>query len=209
MNLSKNIFRILNFIPEPELQDEIIKSCNLVSANKGDTIVREGEYVKILPIVIEGRIRVFQSKEDREILLYYVEPSQTCMMSLSASFFNHSSSIEAVATSSTIILAVPIKYISEWQKKYNSWNNFVLKTFRKRYDELLQAFESVAFDHIDRRILEYLQYRKSKQESRMIKISHLELAKELGTTRVVVSRILKQFELENKVRLHRGIIELK
>ena len=198
MNLSKKIFRILNFISEPELQDEIIKSCNLVSANKGETIVREGEYVKILPIVIEGRIRVFQSKEDREILLYYVEPSQTCMMSLSASFFNHSSSIEAVATSSTIILAVPIKYISEWQKKYNSWNNFVLKTFRKRYDELLQAFESVAFDHIDRRILEYLQYRKSKQESRMIKISHLELANELGTTRVVVSRNSKTIRIRKQ-----------
>ena len=208
MNQSKEIFRILNFISEPELQDEILRRCHLISAEKGDTIVREGEYVKILPIVIEGTIRVFQSKEDREILLYYVEQSQTCMMSLSASFFNHSSSIEAIAITPTKILAVPIKYIAEWQKKYSSWNNFVLKTFRKRYDELLQAFESVAFDHVDKRILEYLQCRKSRQESRIVKISHLELAKELGTTRVVVSRILKQFELENKVKLHRGSIEL-
>ena len=130
------------------------------------------------------------------------------MMSLSACFFNHSSAIKAVAISSTKILAIPIKHIAEWQKKYNSWNNFVLKTFKKRYDELLQAFESVAFDHVDRRILEYLQCRKARQETLMIKISHLDLAKELGTTRVVVSRILKQFEIDNKVKLHRGIIEL-
>ncbi len=208
MSETKEIFKILNFISEPELQHEILGKCNLIIAEKGETIVREGEYVKVLPIVIEGTIRVFQRKEDREILLYYVESSQTCMMSLSASFFNHSSSIEAVATTTTKILAVPIKYIAEWQKKYNSWNTYVIKTFRKRYDDLLQAFESVAFDHVDKRILEYLKSRKLKQADQMIKISHLELAKELGTTRVVVSRILKQFEIENKVKLYRGSIEL-
>jgi len=208
LDSSKEIFRTLNFISEPQLQDEILEACKILSVAKGGTIVREGEYVKILPIVIDGTIRVFQRKEDREILLYYVEPSQTCMMSLSASFFHHSSAIEAVATRETKILAVPVKHIAEWQKQYTSWNNFVLRTFKKRYDELLKSFESLAFQHVDKRILEYLRARKLKQDHHFIKISHLELAKELGTTRVVISRILKQFEIEGRLKLHRGSIEI-
>ena len=202
------IFKVLNFISEPNLREEILEKGKLVSSNTGDLIVREGEYVKVLPIVLEGTVRIFQAREDREILLYYVEPSQTCMMSLSACFFNNSSAIQAMAMEPTKILTIPVKYISEWQTKYKSWNNFVLWTFKNRYDELLDAYESVAFDNIDIRVLEYLNYRKKREKTNVISISHLKLANELGTTRVVVSRILKQFELEQKLKLHRGIIEL-
>lgn len=208
MNQSPQIFKVLSFITEPKLQEEILAKGQLIQANTGDFIVREGEYVKVLPIVLEGAIRVFQTRDDREILLYYVEPSQTCMMSLSACFFNHSSAIQAIATKPTTILAIPVQYISEWQTQYKSWNNFVIKTFRKRYDELLDAYESVAFDHIDKRVLEYLNCRKEREETDKINISHLQLANELGTTRVVISRILKQFELDKKLKLHRGTIEL-
>lgn len=208
INQSQQIFKVLNFISEPKLQEEILQKSQIIQSNTGDVILREGEYVKVLPIVIEGAIRVFQTKEDREILLYYVEPSQTCMMSLSASFFNHSSAIQAIAVKPTKILIIPVQYIAEWQTKYSSWNNFVIKTFRKRYDELLYAYESVAFDHIDTRVLDYLNCRQGKETSKMINISHLQLANELGTTRVVVSRILKQFESQGKLKLHRGVIEI-
>lgn len=105
-------------------------------------------------------------------------------------------------------MAIPTRYITQWQKDYKSWNEYVIKTFRKRYDELLSTFESVAFEHIDKRIMEYLLFRKEKDGSYLIKISHQNLANELGTTRVVVSRILKQFELDGKVLLHRKGIEL-
>lgn len=204
----QQIFKILNFLSEPKLQEEILRTSQLIDADKGEIIVRAGAYVKVLPIVMEGAIRVFQTRTNREILLYYVEPSQTCMMSLSASFFNHSSSIHAIATKPTKILAIPVKYIAIWQTKYHSWNNFVIKTFSKRYDDLLDAYESVAFDHIDKRVLEYLKGRKERERSNKIPISHLQLANELGTTRVVISRILKQFELEQQLKLHRGFIEL-
>ncbi|PKV51855.1 CRP/FNR family transcriptional regulator [Aquimarina sp. MAR_2010_214] len=208
MIFEKDILKKIDFITEKELQEEILKNCEVLSFKKGDVIVREGQYVKILPIVISGHIRVFQTKEDREILLYYVEPSQTCMMSLSACFFNNQSPSQAIAMAQTEIIAIPSRFIIQWQKQYNSWNNFVIKTFRKRYDELLDTFESVAFDHIDKRVIEYLERRKLHQESSMVKISHQQLANELGTTRVVISRILKQFELNGKLILHRAEIEL-
>lgn len=208
MTLTIDILNKINLFTEPKLREEILANCQLKSFEKGDIIVREGQYVKVVPIVVSGVIRVFQTKEDREILLYYVEPKQTCMMSLSACFFNNESPSQAVAVEKTDVLIVPTRLITKWQKEYSSWNQFVIRTFRNRYDELLNTFESVAFDNIDKRVLEYLECRVSRQKDNKVKISHLELAKELGTTRVVISRILKQFELDKKVKLYRGAIKL-
>ncbi|MBO3697724.1 Crp/Fnr family transcriptional regulator [Roseivirga sp. E12] len=208
MTLTIDILNKINLFTEPKLREEILANCQIKAFKKGDVIVREGQFVKVVPIVVSGIIRVFQTKQDREILLYYVEPKQTCMMSLSACFFNNESPSQAVAVDKTEVLIVPTRLITKWQKEYASWNQFVIRTFRNRYDELLNTFESVAFNQIDKRVMEYLECRVSRQEDKKVKISHLELANELGTTRVVISRILKQFELDRKVKLNRGAIEL-
>jgi CRP/FNR family transcriptional regulator len=208
MIASYDIFKQLDHFSEPGLREAIILHCPLQSFEKGDVIVREKQFVKVVPIVISGALRVYQTKDEREILLYYVEPSQTCMMSLSASFFNNESPSQAVAIESTLALTVPTQFVTLWQKEYPSWNNFVIRTFRNRYDELLNSFESVAFDHIDKRVLEYLQSRVTRQHHKEVEISHQELANELGTTRVVISRILKHFEQHKMVELRRGNIRL-
>lgn len=205
---SSDIFKTLISFSEPELQDELIQNCQLLSFDKGDVIVKEGQYVKVVPIVISGVVRVFQTCENREILLYYVEQSQTCIMSLSACFFDHKSPAQAIAVTKTNILAIPTKFVTEWQRKFSSWNDYVIRAFRNRYDELLNSFKSIAFETTSTRILDYLKSRVSKQKSNNVKISHYELANELGTTRVVVSRILKQFEQENRISLKRGSIQL-
>ena len=208
MTPSADIFKQLTFFSEPGLRDEILDHCQLETFEKGDVIVREGQFVKLIPIVLSGALRVYQTKEEREILLYYVEVSQTCMMSLSACFFNNESPSQAVAKEKTVALTVPARFVTQWQRQYPSWNDFVIRTFRLRYDELLNTFESVAFDHIDKRVLEYLHSRVAKQQAKEVEISHQELANELGTTRVVISRILRQFEMDNRVQLHRGSIKL-
>jgi len=199
-----DIFKILPFLSETQLRKEIEQVAEVLNVKRGETIVREGEYVKVLPFVLSGQIRVFQTKEEREILLYYVNPGQTCIMSLSACFFNNQSPSQAVAAEDSHILAIPTRFITQWQKEYNSWNSYVIRTFRNRYDELLEAFETVAFDNIDKRLLEYLKQKKR----RFIELSHQQLAHELGTTRVVISRILKKFESEGLLVIHRAKIEL-
>jgi CRP/FNR family transcriptional regulator, anaerobic regulatory protein len=208
MTPSPDIFKQLHQFSEPELQEKILESCEVLTFDRGEVIVREGEFVKLVPIVVSGMLRVFQTREEREILLYYVEPKQTCMMSLSACFFNNKSPSQAVAAEPTEVLAVATRLITQWQKEYNSWNDFAIRTFRNRYDELLNTFESIAFDHIDKRVLKYLQSRTSPAKKGVVEISHQELANELGTTRVVISRILKQFELDKIVELHRGLIRM-
>ncbi|MGY6741206.1 MAG: Crp/Fnr family transcriptional regulator [Cecembia sp.] len=209
MEQADELFKKLKSFSEPELQLEIQKHGKIIKANKGDILVREGQYLNFLPIVIEGLLRVYQENEDREILLYYVGPEQTCMMSLSSAYFDYYSTANGIAIEPTEILVLPAHLIAEWQLKYPSWNKFIIKTFKSRYDELLTAFGNVAFKPVNVRVKEYLSaYRKNNGSSK-VPISHQSLANELGTTRVVISRILKQFEQENLIRLHRGYIELK
>jgi len=205
MILNAATLKKMDIFHEPELLEQVVSHCQIRPFDKNDIIVREGQFVKDIPIVLSGSLRVFQTREEREILLYYVETAQTCMMSLSACFYNSQSPSQAMATEKSELLLVPAKFVTEWQKQYASWNTYVIKTFRNRYDELLNAFESVAFDKIQLRILNYL---KKKQTDGTVTISHHQLANELGTTRVVVSRILKEYETAKKIKISRGKIVL-
>ncbi len=209
MDTAAEIFKNLKSFPEPELQEEMITHGKVISANKGDVLIKEGQRLDFLPIVIKGLIRVYQQKEDREILLYYVGPEQTCMMSLSSAYFDNTSAANGMAMEPTDLIILPARLIAEWQLKYASWNKFIIRTFRSRYDELLSSFGSVAFDPIPARVKEYLNKRSKTDGSRKIPVSHQTLANELGTTRVVISRILKQFEQDGIIKQFRGHIEMK
>jgi CRP/FNR family transcriptional regulator len=208
MLTTTDLFQKLKAFPEPELQKEILKHGKILKANKGDVLIKEGQHLNFLPIVIKGRIRVYQEKEDREILLYYVGPEQTCMMSLSSAYFDYKSAANGMAIEPTEILVLPAYLIAEWQLKYPSWNKFVINTFKSRYDELLNTFGSVAFKPIQGRVKDYLTERVKATDSKKIPVSHQSLANELGTTRVVISRILKQFEKEKFLKLYRGYIQM-
>jgi CRP/FNR family transcriptional regulator len=209
MEVSTDLFTKLKSFQEPELQNEIKKHGKILKANKGDILIREGQYLDFLPIVVQGQIRVYQEKEDREILLYYVGPEQTCMMSLSSAYFDYNSAANGIAVKPSEILVLPAYVIADWQLKYPSWNKFIISTFKSRYDELLNAFSNVAFKPIHIRVKEYLSGYVKNQNSNKIPLSHQTLANELGTTRVVISRILKQMEVEKKVKLYRGFIQVK
>ena len=209
METTIDLFKYLKSFNEPELQQEILNHGKVIKANKGDILIKEGQYLNFLPVVIKGLLRVYQEREDREILLYYVGPEQTCVMSLSSAYFDYNSSANGIAMETTEILVLPAGVISEWQLKYPSWNKFIIRTFKSRYDELLAAFGDVAFKPIHMRVKGYIDDYVKNQNSKKIPLSHQNLANELGTTRVVISRILKQLELEKKVKLFRGYIQVK
>lgn len=209
MDTDKTYHARLNSIFEVALVEEINKSADFRVFNKNEQIITEGQYLKYLPIVLNGSIRVFQTYEDREILLYYVTPLKTCIMSLSACLFNNKSLSNAVCEADTGVLLIPSNYILDWQKKYDSWNRFIISAYRDRYDELLYSFNDAVFKNIDERAMAYLENYTEENNTNKVPLSHQALAHELGTTRVVISRILKNFELKGKVILHRGDIELK
>lgn len=208
MTTTVDLLRKLSFFTEPGFKEELLKHGQLASFNKGDVIVRDGQYVKFLPIVLKGSIRVFQQSQDREILLYYVRADETCTMSLAAAYFNNKSTSHGVVTEPTDVLIFPASMIEQWQLKYPSWNRYMMQMFRTRYDQLISSFQGVAFENIDARVMEYLKEAAKKGNERSISLSHQQLADELGTTRVVISRILKDYERQSKIKLFRGRIEL-
>ena len=169
----------------------------------------QGQYLNVLPLVVKGSIRVFQQYEDREILLYYVLKGETCIMSLSACFFSTPSQSQAVADEDSAMLLVPKKFIYEWQRKFPEWNEFTISTYRSRYDELLNAFNGVVFTGIEARLHDYLYAYSKANNCALVPFTHNALANELGTTRVVISRLLKRWEEDGKVKLQRKGILLK
>jgi CRP/FNR family transcriptional regulator len=208
MTLTKSIFEDLKLFTEPELQQEIVSHGKVIQAKPGDVLIREGQHLNFLPIVLHGKIRVYQEKDDREILLYYVGREETCVMSLSAAYLDFQSAANGMATEHTEILILPAYLIADWQLKYPSWNKYIVRTFKSRYDELLNSFGNVAFKPISLRVKEYLLEYARISNTKTIPLSHQTLANELGTTRVVISRILKQFEKSKIIRLRRGYIDL-
>ena len=198
-----------NHFSEPQLQEEIYHHGKLIIARKGDMLIRKGQQLNSLCVVVKGTVRVYQDHEDREILLYYVQPGQTCMMSLSSAYLNQTSTANGIAMEACEILLLPIYLIAEWQVKYKSWNNFIINTFGARYDELVNQFTSVTFNPVQMRLINYLKILGNRNDLNKIKISHQILANELGTTREVVSRILKHLEREKYIKMYRGAIELR
>jgi CRP/FNR family transcriptional regulator, anaerobic regulatory protein len=208
MEQATDLFKRLRSFRESELQEAMLRSGKVITAGKGDILIQEGQRLDFLPIVIDGLIRVYRQWEDREILLYYVGPEQTCMMSLSSAYFNSISAANGMAMEPSEILVLPVRLIAEWQLKFPSWNEYIIHTFRSRYDELLSSFGSIAFDPIPTRVKHYLVKRAKAESSKKINLSHQTLANELGTTRVVISRILKQFEQQRFLKQFRGHIVL-
>lgn len=195
---------------EKELIEEL-HNCQIIVVDEQVVLAESGKYMKVIPLVLDGLIRVFRNDYDldREILLYYIPEGQTCMMSLVASFAEMKSQVHAITERKSELLLIPTAKVREWQIQYPKWNQFIINTFLGRYTELLNTINDLSFKHIDERVYNYLvQYRHRSGENR-VKLTHQKLANELGTTRVVISRILKDFENQGQIKLMRGEIELK
>ncbi|WP_237275990.1 Crp/Fnr family transcriptional regulator [Tenacibaculum ovolyticum] len=192
-------------ISEKGLQDEIRKNAIITEHKKGDFIIKNNHYIKVLKVVLEGKVRVYQESEDREILIYYLNTMETCTLSLSACFEDCKSTVNAIAEEKCIILNLPIRYVRDWNFSYKSWNNFIINTFKESYNHLIHQYSNLAFQPLKDRLLDYL---ISKANDDIIYKSHQDLAKELGTTREVISRLLKKLESNGKLRLGQKEIQI-
>ncbi len=192
-----------------ELVETIAENSQYLEVSEGGVILQVGAYIKVIPLVISGAVKVFREDDDgREAFLYYIKPGQSCAMTLASSIKQGRSEIKAVALEKTGIIALSVDSLYSVNKKYPSWYNFVFETFGMRFNELIQAFEGVVFHHLDERLINYLENRAATLGSPVLKISHSEIARDLATSREVISRLLKQFEKENMVLLSRGQITL-
>jgi len=191
-----------------QLVDEINEFGKKLQFQEGDIIIDYDKMIQSMPIVVSGTVRVMRKDENgNEILLYYLNSNESCAMAYTCCMEARKSEIKAVAETDCQIVSVPHHKLDEWLIKYPTWKGYIFKSFTDRFNELLKSLESLAFQKLDERLIRYLKNKTSASGKMVDSLSHQQIADELGTSRVVVSRLLKMLENEKKVILYRN--ELK
>lgn len=194
---------------EPSLISEIESVSQIVEFQAGDLLIEIGSYIRNMPLLLEGAIKILREDPDEgELLLYFLERGDTCAMTLACCMGDTRSEIRAIAETEGSLAMIPIGKMEEWLGKYKSWRNFVFFSYNKRLSEMLAAIDSLAFLKMDQRLLNYLREKSKISKSMSISVTHQEIAYDLNTSRVVVSRLLKALENDGIIRLNRNNIEL-
>ncbi len=194
---------------EPALIKEIYQFGDIKYFKEGDVIMDYGKYIRMMPLIIKGTIKVFRLDETgREILLYYLSSNESCSMAYSCCVEAKKSEVRAIAEDDVELIAIPHIKLDEWLCKYPGWKNYIMRSFNERFLELLKSIESIAFHKLDERLTAYLKEKQRMSGSSVIKASHYLIADELATSRVVISRLLKQLENDKKIILYRNEIKL-
>lgn len=194
---------------EPDLIKEIQQYGEVMNFKEGEIIMDYGKYIRMMPMIIKGTIKVLRMDENgNEILLYYLSDNESCSMAYSCCIEAKKSEVKAVAEEDVELVAIPHNKLDEWLCKYPSWKNYILRSFNERFLELLKSIESIAFNKLDVRLIAYLKDKQRLSGSNVIKTSHYLIADELATSRVVISRLLKQLENDKKIILYRNELKL-
>lgn len=194
---------------EPALIEMIEKEAVQRTFYAGDIIMRTGQYIKSTVLVLEGRIKIYrENAEGGEFLMYYLQPGQACAVSMICAIQSQTSEIMAQAEEDTEVLMIPIQLMDEMMTRYKSWYQFVIQTYRGRFDEVLAVIDNIAFRNMDERLEFYLKRHTDANGKKQIDLSHQQIADDLNSSREVISRLLKKMEQRNLVKLHRNMIEL-
>ena len=181
------------------LVDELTQHGSIMEIPEGTEILREGQYIKVIPLVLTGAIKVFTRFKEKELLLYYILPQESCIMSFSANLGNTPSKVFAIAEMDTTALLLPADKISGWIRKFPNFNTLFYKMYNERYADMLDTINHLLFNKLDQRVLDHLTHKQEISGNTLIKITHKQIASELGTAREVISRIIKKLEKENKL----------
>lgn len=192
---AKDIFPSLS----SELANEILENSTVVEIPENTEVMHEGQYVKAVPIVTSGLIKVFTRNEDKELLLYYIQPGESCIMTFDACLKNMPSKVYASTEKKSAVLLMSSENVFRWMKDYPELNSLFFLQYNIRYNELLNMINQLLFEKMDTRILEYLKSKVKLSGKNPLKISHRQIANDLGTAREVVSRIMKKLENDGKV----------
>lgn len=194
---------------EEALLEEIARVGTLRDVPADFELMDIGQPIKGVPLMLKGVIKI--SREDLngdELLLYYLEEGDSCTMTMAWEIGKQKSQIRAVTELPSKLIMVPLNAVEDWSSRFPTWRKFIFKSYHKRMEELLATVDSIAFDQLEKRLWEYLLEKKRITKANILSITHQTIAQEMHSSRVVISRLLKRLELENKIRLSRNTIEL-
>lgn len=207
--MDKELKEAYGFLFEEELLTEIAETGITRKIAAGEKIIEFGDYVKGMPLLLNGAIKILREDDDgNELLLYFLERGDTCAMTLNCCLGQTKSEIRAVAETDTSFIILPISKMEDWTIKYKSWRNFVFESYHSRLSEMLDTIDTIAFLNMDERLMKYLRDKGKVNANENIQSTHQEIAYDLHTSRVVISRILKKLENEGKIILKRNHIRI-
>lgn len=194
---------------EPALLAELETNSMLMTVKGGDTMLNPGQTIRAVPLLLSGTFKVSRvNDEGQEILLYYVKEGESCAMTFTCCMMSHFSVIRGTAEEDSELLCVPMDVIDGWMIKYPTWKRFVMQTILNRFTEILKSIDDIAFKKLDDRLVNYLKEKAKATGSSLINLTHQQISDDLGTSRVVVSRLLKKLETDNKLLIYYNQVKL-
>lgn len=199
--------KTLSFL-KPELVEKLLQVSSIKEFPKGTALLREEQYVKVIPIVLSGLVRVYSKFDNKELLLYYIKPTQSCVMTFYAALKNTPNKISATIEENSKILLIPIQYLPSFLKNHPEFSELFYNQYNLRYLELIDTIGHLLIDRMDKRLYDYLKKKSDLTKNNSIKMSHNQIAAELGTAREVITRVLKKLEIEGKVLQKSGQVRI-
>ena len=198
-----------NHLFEDALMNEIVQVGTFKEVPAGFKMMEIGAYVKAIPLLVSGVIKILREDTNGdELLLYYLEKGDTCSMTMTCCMGQTKSEIRAVVETDAKLIMIPVHKMEQWTATYTSWRNFVFESYHNRLNEMLHTIDSIAFDNMDQRLLNYLKEKARITQSKVIENTHQEIAYDLHSSRVVISRLLKKLENFGKIKLYRNYIQI-
>lgn len=195
---------------DPRLLQEILDKGQVMELKEGKVLMEPGQFVKMVPLVIDGYIKIMRMDEEgKELFLYYLDRGETCALSLTCCSASKPSEIRAVVEQDSVIIGIPIQVHEQWTNEFKQWKDFVSNTYQSKFQEMLEALDAVAFKRMDERLMRYIVTRMKQAKANELHTTHQEIANELGTSREVVSRLLKQLEKKKWIELGRNVIYIR
>lgn len=194
---------------ELELIDHLAQHAEIRTFREGDVLMRTGQTIRSTALVISGLLKVFREDEDgNEFFMHHLEPGQACALTMVCATRMQTSQLMVKAVAESDVIMIPIEFMEQWMNSYKSWYQFVVNTYRTRFEELLVTIDHVAFRNMDERLEFYLKKHRDISKSNIIPVTHQEIANELNSSREVISRLMKKLAERGKIKLMRHHVEL-
>jgi len=197
----------------PDLEDGLLREMKekgrILSVKAGETLLQSGQHIRSTMIVLEGLVKLYrENDEGDEFFMYHLHPGDGCALSLICDRTFRTSAVTAKAVTDSMLLVVPLDQTEHWMRQYRTWYHFVVGTYRQRYEELLETIDHIAFQNMDERLEFYLRRHRQALHTNVLEITNTQIAKELNSSREVISRLMKKLAEDGKVRLLKNGIEI-
>jgi CRP/FNR family transcriptional regulator, anaerobic regulatory protein len=194
---------------EADLIHELIDSAEVKRFAEGELLMRTGQQIRSSILVLEGLVKVYRQDDDgNEFFMYYLDAGKACAISLVCALGRETSGLMAKAVTASTVISIPLFKVDEWMGKYKSWAQFALGSYRQRFEELLETIDHIAFRNMDERLIFYLQRHQQKFNTNIVSLSFTEIARDLNSSREVISRLMKKLSDKGLIRLHRNHFEI-